>query len=532
MISAAPFSNQSARSIGARARPRRPATAMLALAATLLAGGASAEVAPPLAVAPAQAAPSAPRLIDVQASTLPNGLRLWLQPTPGSGLAHVRFVVQAGSGVEPENANGVAHFVEHMLFDRETDPIIHGLIQRLEANGGYYNAFTTLDMTYAVVDTFAADLEPSLELVTRSLDAGPFTPEQIEIERQIVGRELSEKQDDALLLAVRGQLYGDQALARPEGGTPESVERISARQLRSFFQAHYRPPALVLIVLADRSPEEMRAAIDKTLGRLSWSGRAPAPYAPPERNPGPIQVDDVEHTGALLHGVVASGARDADYYPLWVLQELLEIRLYDRIRVHGGMSYAPYVYFTPNRHEGLLYLYASADDADFAAISDAFDNELSRVSTGEIAQEEIQEARQRVSNRFLREHQDGEDLANHLAWLAGVLEPNELPQDPIDALRRVSRKELKRVADRWGAEEFRIDARFATDPGSEPKPSLWSRLAGWALPAGCVLVLLFEILIFARVRTVARALTASSRAASAPAPRSASDAPGSSSLAA
>ncbi len=492
---------------------------LLAHVATSPLPAARAEVTPPApapwsaaapAAAPTTAAPAAQRYVDLQASTLPNGLRLWLQHTPGSEQAHVRFVVQAGSGVEPENANGVAHCLEHMLFDRETDPAIHGLIQRIEANGGYYNAFTTLDETYAVVDTFAADLESALELVTRSLDAGPFTPEQIEIERRIVGRELSEKQDDALLLAVRGQLYGDQALARPEGGTPESIERISARQLRSFFQTHYRPPALVLIVLADRAPEEIRAAIDETLGRLSWSGRAPPPYSAPERAPGPIQVDDVEHSGALLHGVVTSGARDADYHPLWVLQELLEIRLYDRIRVHGGMSYAPYVYFTPNRHEGLLYLYASADDADFGAISDAFDNELSRVSSGEIAQEEIQEARHRVTNRFLREHRDGEALANHLAWLAGVLEPNERPQDPIDSLRRVTRKELKRVADRWGTEEFRIDARFTTEPGSEPKPSLWIRLVGWALPAGGALLLLLQILTLARVRALGRAVAAAS----------------------
>ncbi len=528
----------------ARAPARRFCTVLVLLLTQVTTSpltAAWAEVAPPASPpplvaaptpAPASPAPSTQRLVDIQASTLANGLRLWLQRTPGSDQAHVRFVVQAGSGVEPESANGVAHFLEHMLFDRETDPAIHGLIQRIEANGGYYNAFTTLDVTYAVVDTFAADLESALELVTRSLDAGPFTPEQIEIERQIVGRELSEKQDDALLLAVRGQLYGDQALARPEGGTPESIERISARQLRSFFQTHYRPPALVLIVLADRAPEEIRAAIDKTLGRLSWSGRAPPPYSAPERTPGPIQVDDVEHSGALLHGVVTSGARDADYYPLWVLQELLEIRLYDRIRVHGGMSYAPYVYFTPNRHEGLLYLYASADDADFGAISDAFDNELSRVSSGEIAQEEIQEARQRVSNRFLREHRNGEELANHLAWLAGVLEPNELPQDPIDSLRRVSRKELKRVADRWGAEEFRIDARFATEPGSEPKPSLWMRLAGWALPAGGALLLLMQILMLARMRALGRTVAAASQSRTEVTASASKDAPKSPSLAA
>lgn len=487
-----------------RARARAAAAALVGAVAS---APSPAQVAPPLT--PPQPAPvtaAVPRLVEVEASTLPNGLRLWVQRTPGSGEAHVRFVVQAGSGVEPDNANGVAHFVEHILFDRETDPAIHGLIQKLEANGAYYNAFTTVDMTYAVVDSFAADLEPSLELIARSLAGASFTPEQIELERQIVARELAEKQDDQLLLGVRGQLYGDQAIARPEGGTPETIDQITARQLRNFFQAHYRPPALVLVVLADRPAEEIRGAIEKTLGQLSWSGRAPPAYPPPERAAGPVQTEDLDHTGALLHGMVAAGARDPDYYALWVLQELLEIRLYDRIRVHGGMSYAPYVYFTPNRHEGMLYLYASADENDFAAMADAFDAELTRVSSGEIAPEEVLEARNRVANRFLREHLSGEDLANHLAWMAGVLEPNELPVDPIEPLKRVTRKELERVADRWGTDELRIDARSTTPPGPEPEPTWLSRLAAWALPAGFAVLLLLQLAVLRRLSRLGRAL--------------------------
>lgn len=474
------------------------------------AGAARAEVAPPLVPAPAAASvvASVPKLIEVEASTLPNGLRLWIQRTPGSGEAHVRFVVQAGSGVEPDNANGAAHFVEHILFDRETDPAIHGLIQKLEANGAYYNAFTTVDMTYAVIDSFAADLEPALELVARSLALASFTPEQIELERQIVARELAEKQDDQLLLGVRGQLYGDQAVARPEGGTPESIDQITARQLRNFYQAHYRPPGLVLVVLADRPADEIRGAIEKTVGQLTWSGRAPPAYPPPERSPGPIQTEDLDHTGALMHGMVAAGARDPDYYALWVLQELLEIRLYDRIRVHGGMSYAPYVYFTPNRHEGMLYLYASADESDFGTMADAFDAELTRVSSGEIAPEEVLEARNRVANRFLREHLSGEDLANHLAWMAGVLEPNELPVDPVEPLKRVSRKDLKRVADRWGTDELRIDARSTTAPSAEPEPTLVTRLVAWALPGGFALLVLLQLATLRRVRGLKRAIEA------------------------
>ncbi|MBK7972364.1 MAG: insulinase family protein [Deltaproteobacteria bacterium] len=493
-----------------RSPARRRGGAWLVAVGLALGGSvtaAHAEVAPPLVPAPpASVAAAGPRLVEVEASTLPNGLRLWVQRTPGSGEAHVRFVVQAGSAVEPDNANGVAHFVEHVLFDRETDPAIHGLIQKLEANGAYYNAFTTVDMTYAVVDSFAADLEPALELVARSLAGASFTPEQIELERQIVARELAEKQDDQLLLGVRGQLYGDQAIARPEGGTPNRwTSSPPASSVTSTRRTTARPRwcwSFSPIARPRRSAARSRRRSVSSRGRAALPPRTRRP----ERNPGPIQTEDLDHTGALLHGMVAAGARDPDYYALWVLQELLEIRLYDRIRVHGGMSYAPYVYFTPNRHEGMLYLYASADENDFGAMADAFDAELTRVASGEIAPEEVLEARNRVANRFLREHLSGEDLANHLAWMAGVLEPNELPVDPVEPLKRVSRKDLKRVADRWGVEELRIDARSATPPGPEPEPTWLARLVAWAVPAGFAVLVLLQLATLRRVRGLRRAL--------------------------
>ena len=464
----------------------------------------------------AAASEATPRRMAVEARTLPNGLRVWTQTTPGTSEAHVRLVVQAGSGDEPENGNGLAHFVEHMIFDHETDPGIHGLIQKIEREGGYYNAFTTVDMTYAVIDSFTGELEPSLELLASSLSGSPFTSDQVEVERQILLRELAEKEDDALMLAVREQLYGDQPLARAEGGVPDSIDRISARQLKAFYQQHYRPPALVLIVIGDLTTDEINAAVQRTLGKLTWSGHAPPAYGDPERNPGPIQVDDTDRSGTLLHGFVTPGARDPDYYALWVLQEQLEMRLYDRIRVHRGLSYAPYVYFSPNRREGLLYLDASANESDFGTMADAFDAELTRVASGELGADEVEEARLRVANRFVREHQSGEDLANHLAWLAGIIDPGEQPQDPVEPLKRVGRKDLKRVAERWSAAVFRVDARAPATPAL-PEPETAGRVPQavlWSLSIGFALMLLLELLILRRMRALRQTLAASPNAQS------------------
>ena len=80
-------------------------------------------------------------MIDYQVHTLTNGIRILYKPTP-SPITHCCFVVNAGSRDEPEHKEGLAHFIEHLLFKETERRNTNQILNRLELVGADLNAYT------------------------------------------------------------------------------------------------------------------------------------------------------------------------------------------------------------------------------------------------------------------------------------------------------------------------------------------------------------------------------------------------------
>src|SRR5215216_5235933 len=92
----------------------------------------------------------------VRTETLPNGLRVFLKPIPGSPVVTTMVAYKVGSADENLDATGLSHYLEHLMF-KGTEKLIPGDIDRLTMrSGGRNNAYTTEDLTNYHFD-FAAD---------------------------------------------------------------------------------------------------------------------------------------------------------------------------------------------------------------------------------------------------------------------------------------------------------------------------------------------------------------------------------------
>src|SRR5262245_31289163 len=84
---------------------------------------------------------------DVRTATLPNGLRVFLKPVPGSPVVTTIVAYKVGSSDEDKTFTGLAHYLEHLMF-KGTDRLMPGDIDRLTLrNGGANNAYTFEDAT-------------------------------------------------------------------------------------------------------------------------------------------------------------------------------------------------------------------------------------------------------------------------------------------------------------------------------------------------------------------------------------------------
>lgn len=270
--------------------------------------------------------------------TLDNGLRYLLrEDAADAGEVSLRLMVLAGSMHEENAEAGFAHFIEHLAFQKPGDDDAMQTFERLGlAAGADTNAHTAADHTLYRLDLPVGDdesLEAALDFLRRVAGEMDFDAGTVDAERRVILREIEEmpagteffRKSAALLPAVRATRH------RPAGNA-SSVEAASPAALRGFWERHYVPSRMVLVVAGDLKSEPMEVRIRRHFDSL------PAKPAPPEPDPG----DPLAAPEALLQCLADEG-EDEVTITLAVPQEFavvphdLEARRLALVR-HVGMT--------------------------------------------------------------------------------------------------------------------------------------------------------------------------------------------------
>ncbi len=222
---------------------------------------------------------------------LPNGLRyVVLRHAENPGEVSLRLQIRAGSIHETDDERGFAHFVEHLAFaptDRRPDGNALEAFQRFGVKmGADSNAHTAVDHTRYCLDLPLADdeaLEVAFGFLRDVADGIRFDPEEVEKERAVILRELSEREKhQAFALRSAALFKGVRAAERLPIGLKEVVETATPEKLRAFWQKHYVAPRMTLVIVGDLHEAETIARIQRHFGSLP---ACPAPPAPLSGNP-------------------------------------------------------------------------------------------------------------------------------------------------------------------------------------------------------------------------------------------------------
>jgi zinc protease len=217
---------------------------------------------------------------EVLVGTLPNGLRYYIRANgKPAHRAELRLVVKAGSVLEDDDQQGLAHFVEHMEFEGTRHFPKQGLVDFLSSLGlglgPDANAETSYDDTqYTLrIPTDQPDVLDSAMLVLEDWAQGAtFDQSGIERERGIVLEEwrLHLDADERTLDKVIGaQLAGSRYANRTPIGKPDIIEHAQREQLLRFYHDWYRPDLMAVVVVGDVDRAAVSAMITKHFASLS-----------------------------------------------------------------------------------------------------------------------------------------------------------------------------------------------------------------------------------------------------------------------
>ena len=180
---------------------------------------------------------------------LENGLTVTLLPKNDFNEVYGVVTVQVGSvdteftarnGKKEEYPSGIAHFLEHKLFERENAEDIMVAFTELGAESNAFTSFTNTSYLFSTSDNVAECLDLLDELVS----SFNITEESVEREKDIIQQEREMYQDDpdsCLFFKTLANLYPETPLASDIVGTEDSIEDISLEDLRDNFDEFYTP---------------------------------------------------------------------------------------------------------------------------------------------------------------------------------------------------------------------------------------------------------------------------------------------------
>lgn len=347
---------------------------------------------------------------------LENGLSVFVIPKREYNKSYAFFATDYGGADRRfklgttwiDTPMGVAHFLEHKMFDTEDG----NALAELSANGASPNAFTSSDITayhFESIEKFYENLEILLEFVSVPY----FTPESVQKEQGIIGQEIRMTEDEpdyAVYYNLMKALYAHNPLRDSVAGTVDSIAQITADTLYNCHKVFYNPSNMVLCVAGNVEPEKVFAAARKILPKDP--GEIPQrDYGPVESNVPVVRLAEQEMEVSIpifLVGAKATAPADgAAYFKQEMVGSLaleilaghsspLFLELYRDGLVNNSFS-AAY-----EAAAGAYYSMVGGESKDPMGVFERFKTEAAHIVTAGVAPDLFKRIKKATTGRYLR----------------------------------------------------------------------------------------------------------------------------------
>ncbi|WP_208645609.1 M16 family metallopeptidase [Mucilaginibacter endophyticus] len=340
--------------------------------------------------------------MDYQLYTLPNGIRILYKHWP-SAITHCCFIVNAGSRDELPGQEGLAHFIEHLLFKETERRNTNQILNRLELVGADLNAYTTKEYTCIHASLLNQHLDRTMDLFEDILFHSTFPDDEQEKERGVILDEIASYldqpeeaiQDDFEELLFKGHPMGQNIL-----GTPETVGRLNGDDIRKFIAANYNTTEMIFAVHGNYDFKKLVAMSEKYFGHVPFN-QLQKNRIQPVLSPAGIHL--VNKPISQTHCIIGTQAYSTAHEHKWgllLLNNLLggvgmSSRLNLEIREKHGIAYTVESNYTPLTDTGIFSIYFGTDAEKAAKASKLVHKELKKLREQKLGTLQLHQARQK-----------------------------------------------------------------------------------------------------------------------------------------
>ena len=322
----------------------------------------------------------------------------------------VAFMFGVGSRYETPAQAGISHLIEHMVFKGGERYRTSELIsQAIEGVGGVINAATDKEMTVFWAKVPKEKFDLAVGVLSDILFSATMLAEELEKERRVIIEELKMYQDnpqDYVQMVFDQAMFPDHPMGWDIAGKVETVSKLSRDDCFEYLRAQYLGKSLVVSVAGNVDPKHAQETIAATIA--PWGNGAQPTYVPADlgkRNrkaaiveraheqanvllgfPGVSISDPERHAATLLNGIVGDG---------------MSSRLFMEVRERRALVYDIHSYVQRNLDCGIFGVYLGCDPKSAAEACEVVMDELHRIPTEGITEEELTRTKEYTKGRLL-----------------------------------------------------------------------------------------------------------------------------------
>jgi predicted Zn-dependent peptidase len=392
----------------------------------------------------------------IESTSAPNGLPIHKIALPGTRAATALVAFDAGARTERPEENGMAHFLEHLVFKGgEIYDDYRKVNETAERLGAVLNAYTSHDLVAFHITCRGEVLPAALDLLTDFVGRPRIDQEELDRERGVVVQEIARAKDQPAVVAehlIDRAAFGEHPLGRPVLGPAEHIQTFSREAIVAFRERQWagaRGGAFLVGALDDvPSDETLGELFDRFPSITPNGGAEPAPpFAPTtlveERDSNQshlrmsfrpsIEPGDADQRAALsVYGTLLGGSMGS--------------RLFDEIREKRGLAYSVYATAHAYADVPILQLSAGLESAKCVEAYQCMREIVDDLRENGPTEEEVDRARAYAGGRTVLAFENTNAVARFAATQTIVYRDDIDPDKAIEGVDKVTYDQVREVA--------------------------------------------------------------------------------------
>ena len=393
--------------------------------------------------------------------TLPNGIRIIHAPNQ-SAVAYCGFAIDAGTRDEAENEQGMAHFVEHLIFKGTQKRHAWHIINRMENVGGDLNAYTNKEET-VVYSAFLAEHFPrAVELLADIVFHSTFPQAEIDKEVEVIIDEIQSYEDSPCELIFddfEELIFPNHPLGRNILGKPDLLHQFKTEDALRFTSRYYRPENVIFFVQGNVDFKRVIRLVEKATADLNSSASTFERKRPDIYVPKTLTLHRDTHQAHVMIGSRGYDAHNEKRTALYLLNNILggpgmNSRLNVALRERSGLVYNVEANLTSYTDTGVFCIYFGTEHDHVERCIRLVKKELKRLCDKPLTSTQLNAAKKQIIGQIGVARDNAENTA--LGMAKTFLHYGEMddPKKLFQRIEALTAKELWEVSNEMFAEDY------------------------------------------------------------------------------